>query len=590
MILPAGHVNTELRRFPWLTSAIVVACLAVFLHTELGSSKRDARLETVLEQARGYLEQKPYLEIADEDAALLFPELSPAEANSRLEELRAGYPYRVFEFQLTMDQPELDRRLEEAKAALASDPFRVWGLIPASPESASWLTHLFFHESWVRMLLGVLFLFMAGYALEEVWGRVVFAALFLCAGIGSAALFVATHAGQTAPLIGVAGATAALMGAFTVRFGTTPVRFWYLLPLLVRFPRGSFCAPGWLMLAPWLGLEVGWPWLASEGSAGLVEWSRLSAGFGVGAVAALGLRLSGVEKRYLRPALEAKVPGRENKAVAKALELREAGELKDAFGLLAETLRRNALDGAAGLALWEVAKELEREEEAAPLLIPLLKRDVQNGHIDAALRQITEFAEHVPDLVLDPALLSRMATQLVAAKRTEHAGYVLARSLCSPRPLAAPLALRLVQIARPLDAALAGEIAAHALRADDLDPELRLRLEDYRRAGAPSRPSALESPSEAEQNAAAFDHGAVDLSASEEASPAPESSREPVVELFDHGVVDLSSDDAPAEQAVPADDGPTTPLERQSTFELGSEGDGELDFLGSDLDSIEEPE
>ena len=124
-------------------------------------------------------------------------------------------------------------------------------LVPAEPKLETWLLHAFVHDDVAAVVINLLFLFLAGYSLEERWGRALFL-LFFCASVGlTAGTLVHLDGGSRAPWLGAAGAVSGLLGAFTARFGATRIRCAYFLLLW----RGIFRAPALLLLVFWLGAE-----------------------------------------------------------------------------------------------------------------------------------------------------------------------------------------------------------------------------------------------------------------------------------------------------------------------------------------------
>ena len=563
MILPVGHVDTELRRFPWLTTLLVALTVAAFAYTWWLDREGAARVAAAHAEAFAYFEKHPYLTLTEEAGRALFPDLAPEARGQELADRRENYPYRVFEFQLAMDQPELDRRLALLLEARAERPAERFGLVPASATVVGWLAHPFIHAEPAALAVSLLFLFMAGYSIEERWGRVTCAVLFAASAALAAMTVVARDPAATQPWIGASGAVAGLLGAFTGRFGFTRIRCAYWLLLY----RGTFHAPALLLVALWAGAEVALASYRGEpvGEGRPAEWA-LAASFGFGFVAAVLIRFLGIEKRYLEPGLEAQAVVADNTVVGRALALREKGKGKRAFTMLQEALEKDAANGAVALALWETAKDVNRCPDAVPLLEPSLRRDVQAGRLKGATKQLREISQLAPETRVEPALLAALADKLLRQGSGPDAAFVVTLAL-PPEGEAwpGPIAGRLVRVARGSDPELARQVEQIALRSKDLGPELRAELE------ALAEPEPVFATAEA--------------SASEAADPAPEDEaadpaledEAPAADVFDYGAVELSA--APPEETAAADAGPiveATPFEEASTFELDD------DFLSDD--------
>ncbi len=578
MIIPIGHEQTELRRFPVLTLLVMLVCTGVFLKTWLGYGEVLNEIDGARSAALEYFSERPYLELDEADAALLFPAMTEEARELRIHTLRRDYPRRVFDFQVRSDQPALDQHMTELRAAWAAEPYQYWGHTPESPTLRGFFGHMWLHGGWLHLIGNMLFLFVSGYIIEEVWGRPLFTGLYLSSGLVSAAFFSFMHPGLSLPLVGASGAVAGLMGAFAVRFWSTRIRFWWgIFPIRL----GTFSAPAWLMCGLWFGLEVLYGWLSgllgAPEQGGVAHWAHVS-GFAFGFASAVVIRVSKLEERFLAPALDAKVIVQENPLVDEALDLRAAGDIDQAFDMLHDGLRKDPQNPVIGMALWELAKDQGRTGEVADRIALLIRKDVQQGRHEAALRQIDELDEHEPQTELDCLTLIRLGDALAKSERQADAVRMLERALprSAGRPLPAAVGLRLARAAQPLDKALAGRAAACALTASNVEPELRSDLEAIAAATpVPPDPHADAPPVpplESDEDSA-FEHGMVELSEREPGAspPTPELGRESERSAFAHGEIDLSGgDDEPALEAT-ADDGAASPFELGSSFDFGDE-------------------
>src|SRR4029079_786582 len=114
------------------------------------------------------------------------------------------------------------------------------------------LTHLFIHVDVMHLLFNMLFLYLTGPSLEDVWGRTAFALFYVLGGGVSAAGFVALYPKLGIPLVGASGAIAACMGAFFVRFPRADIRLFYVWMLRV----GTTTMPAWVALLLWVVGEL----------------------------------------------------------------------------------------------------------------------------------------------------------------------------------------------------------------------------------------------------------------------------------------------------------------------------------------------
>jgi tetratricopeptide (TPR) repeat protein len=269
---------------------------------------------------------------------------------------------------------------------------------------------------------------------------------------------------------------------------------------------------------------------------GVAHWAHVG-GFAFGFVAAVAIRVSGLEKRFLQPALEAKVTYAENPEIDRALEHKANGELDQAYVLARRALQKDAGNPVAAMALWDIAKEFDKVAEAASLLVTPIRKDIQAGRSAAALKQLKELWDFVPNLDFDPLPLVRLGAQLAEGGRDADAVLVLERALPpGGTPLAAPVALRLARTAQGLDAGLAARAARSALGGSNIEPTQREQLETIVAAAPAPKP---EGPA-----ADSIDHSRVELSDEDDAETSDlDTSSAAAPDPFDHGVVELASDD-----------------------------------------------
>lgn len=476
MIIPIGHDRAEVRRLPWVTLAIAVLCVSAFLWAQTEGARVDRSIKAAASELRRDFEAHPYLEIDARSERLLFgpdPEIRESVVTALRTLVRRPFlPYQVREAQA---------RLEKLEATLFEQidrhPLRRYGLRTAQPGATSWITYAFMHVDPLHLLGNLLLLGLAGLCVEELFGRALFAGLYLGSALASAALFVQLDPGLETPLVGASGAVAGVMGAFAVRCGTTRIRFFYWM--LVS---GTFSAPAWVVLPLWFGNEwVSALWLdrlnGSAGGAGVAHWAHIG-GFAFGAAVALVVRLLRLEERWISPAIESSLTFTENSDLAHALELSSQGDPQAALDALATALRRDPDNYEAAVAYWDQARALGCPLQAAPAFSRLVDRDVFHGELSLALRHIRELRDIAPEFELHPAILVRLATELGGSGRQEEAASVW--SICvgeKGERLTPPVALRAARAMAPQHPTQASQIANAVLEREELAPALRRDLE-----------------------------------------------------------------------------------------------------------------
>lgn len=239
MIIPIGH-DQEVRRYPWLTLAIIALCTLVQLYSA-------------------------WVEPSDREMAELARSAQTASPD---------------------DQGSFEQRATEL---LERSPIWQYGYRTGSGLDARLITHAFVHEGWMHLIGNMLFLWLVGSALEDRWGRVRFLVFYLGAAAAAALCFDAVYRGPPTVLIGASGAVSGSMGAFLVYFSGTQITLWYWM---LR-KTGTFQIAAYLALPLWLADQILWAMLARSGSPGVatVAYEAHIGGFVIGGGVALVARM-----------------------------------------------------------------------------------------------------------------------------------------------------------------------------------------------------------------------------------------------------------------------------------------------------------
>ena len=113
---------------------------------------------------------------------------------------------------------------EYSKLTAASITER-YAFIPAHPKLVAYFSAMFLHEGWLHLIFNMWFLWLAGFVLEDVWGRPLYLAFYLLAGIAATQLYAwARSWAASAHRLGRRGLLRDLMGAFLVRFPKLKIR------------------------------------------------------------------------------------------------------------------------------------------------------------------------------------------------------------------------------------------------------------------------------------------------------------------------------------------------------------------------------
>src|SRR5260370_25556690 len=87
--------------------------------------------------------------------------------------------------ELQADMDSLAQRFAEVQK---SSILENYAFVPAHPKLISYLTSMFLHTGWIHVLGNMWFLWLAGFILEDRWGRVIYPIFYLLAGF-AASLF-----------------------------------------------------------------------------------------------------------------------------------------------------------------------------------------------------------------------------------------------------------------------------------------------------------------------------------------------------------------------------------------------------------------
>jgi membrane associated rhomboid family serine protease len=481
ILLPIGHQDSAVRRLPWVTFTMMGACLLALLLTNGAASESEEASGHAQERLLHVLEtwsDSPYLTLDAHALGLL-----PAELREHYEEGHADAESPgLSDDEVAAQQAALDADVEAALAQLetakAKDPYRKWGLVPDSLGLGGLLTHMFMHAGWMHLIGNLFMLFMAGPALEDRWGRPLYAGFYVASGLASGLFFAAFSKDPNLPLVGASGAIAGVLGAFLVRLGSTQIRFWYLLAGFgLRFFHGTFESPAWVMLPLWFLNELFQAWLSSAlGVTGGVAYEAHIGGFLFGAAAALAVKLSRYEERVVDAAIEEKITVRGNPVVAEALALREAGDVTGALQKLAAEVQRQPRDADAVDAYWDAALAGGCAGDAAHAVLALAQRELSSNAAERAAQRFVEVHAALPDYGFDASFVVRLLPALRALDRELAARALRWLAAQGRGPLSPTLAQRAVEEARALDPAAAKQLARRFAEAEQLPAEQRARF------------------------------------------------------------------------------------------------------------------
>lgn len=338
LLIPLRHENMRGRRWPIITFALIGINILVFLLTygpmkQEGPEHARVRLQLlVLANDHPDLRMTPdasaYVESVKKKAGDQWEKLVPAYRTL----LQSPAP-RARENE---DPAELQQHMDaacEAFEAQKSDILNRYAFVPAGPTLISYVTANFLHGGWLHILGNMWFLWLAGFILEDNWGRIIYPIFYLIAGAAALQFYAWCAIGSYTPLVGASGAVAALMGAFLVRFPKLKID----MAAYAFFMRFRFKAAAYWLLPAWLANEfLSGSVLGATSS--VAHWAHVG-GFLFGMAGAYVIRKSGLEQQASE-AIESKVAWSADPALVQATELLENSKFDEAATTLENHLKQ----------------------------------------------------------------------------------------------------------------------------------------------------------------------------------------------------------------------------------------------------------
>ena len=483
LVLPVGVDDHTVDRMPVVSISIAAACALAFLLTWVFPIGSDGEAEA-REVMRRWVQQPDLVLPPDFVERFIGPTYEPVlrRRGAAARNARSRPPATPG------DQTRIDELAQRAVTESDASLLRRFSLVPSrGPWQAGWLTSMFLHFGWMHLIGNLLFFYICGPLLEDRWGRWLFLAFYLGCGVLAALAQYALEPRWTGMMGGASGAIAGCMGAFAFRHARRRVRMGYFLWIWIRIFRGTFAIPAWLWGVAWFVLQLVDYSLGGSRGGGVAVAAHLG-GFMAGGAFAVVLAGSGIERRFVAPAVDRKVGWSQHPeffAGMEALGRGDAVAARRAFQRVVSE-RPDQLDARAGLVragmeLGDPGARAELEGVLAKALGagPEVLRDT--------LEQLGPAAEPAG---LRPAIAWRLAQTLDAAGDTGTARgyYVPARKLAGLVGLKARL--RALELDPAPSSEEVNEVAAEA----GSIPELATRVTALLRGAVPEEPRGIDLP------------------------------------------------------------------------------------------------
>jgi membrane associated rhomboid family serine protease len=399
MLIPIKHENMAARRWPVVTLALIAINTLVFLFTMTALDDETPQLGEVKSHILLLAALHPELKLKSESQQLVdgFKQTHPDQWN------QVQSPYRdvtdAYDAKLRMTedtsklQTEADSLNDQLVKLSTTSVAERFAFVPAHPRPISYLTANFLHGGWLHLIGNMWFLWLAGFVLEDVWGRWLYSAFYLVAGAAALQFHSWANPGSITPTLGASGAVAALMGAFLIRFPKMKIEMAWLFGFRLR----RFKAAAYWLLPLWLLGEIFYGSLLGNNSS-VAHWAHVG-GFLFGAVGALAIQRSGLEQKANK-AIEGKLEWTNDPELEQASSLMEHGQLTDAVVHLKQYLAKkpNSLDA------WTMLRQIyTRQNDTESYLQATVKTcalHLNANEIEAAFQDYAEFMDagggHMP--------------------------------------------------------------------------------------------------------------------------------------------------------------------------------------------------
>jgi len=362
MLIPIRHENMEARRWPVITIGLIALNTLIFIATHGTMEQQSPELGTTKAHIIMLAGMHPDLKMSPEAQQLVddFQAENPAEwaqVQSPSRHLIDGWDARI---RLVEEpaawQAEMDSLSAKYSELATGSLQEKYAFTPAHPRAITYLTANFLHGGWLHLIGNMWFLWLAGFVLEDVWGRPLYAAFYLVAGAAALQFHAWTNPGSLIPCVGASGAVAALMGAFLVRFPKMKIEMLWIFGFLRTY---RFQASAYWLLPLWVLMEVFYGSLFGKAS-GVAHWAHVG-GFAFGALGAVALRYSGFETR-VNEKVEKELTWEGDPEIDRANQHMEHGQFDEAVAALRPHLsaKPNSIDG------WNLLRQIHWRRSELP--------------------------------------------------------------------------------------------------------------------------------------------------------------------------------------------------------------------------------
>ena len=418
VFFPIGHEESQARKIPIVTIGIILICSLIFVLTDKAIETEQIRQKAIVDRIQ-VLKTEVYLKAnrqkggdmitawIDEDASNYHEVYS--KFNERIQENWAKF---IKDDQTKEDDPGYQKYLglkEELDEISKNGIIAKHGLIPGRPTFSTLITSMFFHGSLAHLFFNMFFLYIFGFALEDVWGRVGYLVFYILAGLFAAGAHIAMNIGSQVPAIGASGAIAGLMGGFLIRFYKVKIHYeYYYFLLKVHF--GKISIPSFVALPAWLAVQLFYAALAGQGQASVAFWAHIG-GFGFGAMGAFALISIGFGQSSLKEAGQdrlSQLRKRPPMNIVRGMKMIEEGQYAEAAAYFATIINKNPNNLGARHERIRALFLIGDVNTIEPEIKSLVKEYINADNLPLAAKLVEESSLRLPEILFDAVTLYKV--------------------------------------------------------------------------------------------------------------------------------------------------------------------------------------
>ncbi|HVM94408.1 MAG TPA: rhomboid family intramembrane serine protease [Terriglobales bacterium] len=362
MLIPIRHENMEARRWPVITIGLIVLNTVIFVVTTGTMDKESPELGSTKAHIILLAAAHPDLNMTDQERELVdnFKQDNPTEwehLQSPMHNVIDGWDARM---RLKDDPHDLQAEMDMLGAKYAelssASIIERYAFTPAHKRAITYLTANFLHGGWLHLIGNMWFLWLAGFVLEDVWGRPLYLAFYLVGGAVALQIHAWSDPASIVPCVGASGAVAALMGAFLTRFPKMKIEMMWIFGFFRTY---RFQAAAYWLLPLWVLMEVFYGALFGKMS-GVAHWAHVG-GFAFGALGAFLIDKAGLEGR-VNAKVEKEISWTNDPEMERANQLVEAGQLDEAIAVAKQhvSTQPNSIDA------WNLLRQIYWRRQELP--------------------------------------------------------------------------------------------------------------------------------------------------------------------------------------------------------------------------------